>query len=99
MEGGLQQKQTALVVRRYPPQRIRNKNGYGKPRRMRPDYKPKILLKLEGNWISGHKSPARCLLDQTPKAPRVLRGAFQYMAFFFEILVAGAGFEPAAFRL
>jgi|GEM_PF-4006808 len=77
MEGGLQHKQTALVVRRYHPQRIRNKNGYGKPRRMRPDYKPKILLTLEGNWISGHKSLARRLLDQTQKAPRVLRGAFE----------------------
>jgi len=37
IEGGLQQKQTALVAGQYHPQRVRNENGYGKTGRMRPD--------------------------------------------------------------
>ena len=37
MEGGLQQKQTALIAGQHHSQRVRNENGYGKTGRMRRD--------------------------------------------------------------
>src|SRR5690606_32549950 len=66
MEGGLQQKQTALIAGQYHAQRVRNENGYGKTGRMRPDYKPKTLLKTGGKLGLRSQPEARLMLALYP---------------------------------